>query len=107
MPPSALARLADLVGILPEYLDQSGTETRVTSDRTRIAILGALGFDAHDERACEAALARLAEEDRNAPLDPVAVVGEGPVILGVRSPESFRSAPFEVVLTLEDGETRL
>ncbi|MFL5379993.1 MAG: 4-alpha-glucanotransferase [Myxococcales bacterium] len=106
MPPSALARLADLVGILPEYLDQSGTETRVTSDRTRVAILGALGIDAHDEAACEAELARLAEEDRKTPLDPVAVAGEGPIIVGVRSPESFRDAPFELLLTLEEGETR-
>ena len=96
MPPSALERLADRVGILPEYLDQSGTETRVTSDRTRVAILGALGIDAADEAACEAELARIAEEDRKTPLDPVAVVGEGPIIVGVRSPESFRDAAFEL-----------
>ncbi|HZX64100.1 MAG TPA: 4-alpha-glucanotransferase, partial [Myxococcales bacterium] len=100
------ARLADLVGILPEYLDQSGTETRVTSDRTRVAILGALGIDAHDGKACEAELARLAEEDRKTPLEAVAVVGEGPIIVSVRSPESFRDAPFELLLTLEEGETR-
>ena len=106
MPPSPLERLADRVGILPEYLDQSGTETRVTSDRTRVAILGALGIDARDEAACEAALARLAEEDRRTPLDPVAVVGDGPIIASVRPVESFRDAPFELLLTLEEGETR-
>jgi 4-alpha-glucanotransferase len=106
MSASALSRLAEQAGILPEYLDQSGTETRVTSDRTRIAILGALGIDATTEAACEAELGRRAEEERKAPIGPVAVVPEGVTILTVRSPESFRDAPFELLLTVENGETR-
>src|SRR5256885_3926702 len=107
MSASALSRLAEQAGILPEYLDQSGTETRATSDRTRIAILAALGIDAGSEAACEAELARRAERERKTPLAPVAVVPEGVVILPVRSPESFRDAPFELELTSESGETRI
>jgi 4-alpha-glucanotransferase len=105
MSASALRRLADQVGILPEYLDQSGTETRVTSDRTRIAILRALGIDASSEAACEAELARRAEQERRTPIAPVAVVPEGVAIVFVRSPGIFRGAAYELVLAREDGES--
>ena len=106
MSASALSRLAEQAGILPEYLDQSGTETRITSDRTRIAILQALGIDASSEAACEAELARRAEQERKTPLAPVAVVPEGATPLLVSSPDIFRDVPYELVLALESGETR-
>ena len=106
MSASALSRLAEQAGILPEYLDQSGTETRITSDRTRIAILRALGIDASSEAACEAELARRAEQERKTPLAPVAVVPEGATPLLVSSPDIFRDVPYELVLALESGETR-
>jgi 4-alpha-glucanotransferase len=106
MSASALSRLAEQAGILPEYLDQSGTETRVTTDRTRIAILQALGIDASSEAACEAELARRAERERKTPLPPVAVVPEGVAIVSAQSPENHRDAPYELVLALESGETR-
>jgi len=106
MSASALSRLAEQAGILPEYLDQSGTETRITSDRTRIAILQALGIDASSEAACEAELARRAERERKRPLAPVAVVPEGATPLLVSSPDIFRDVPYELVLALESGETR-
>src|SRR3954469_25827186 len=105
MSASALSRLAEQAGILPEYLDQSGTETRVTSARTRIAILRALGIDARSEAACDAELARRGERERKRPLAPVGVVPEGATPLLVSSPDIFRDAPYELVLALESGET--
>ena len=42
MSDSALRTLADRLGILSEYVDQTGRETRVTSDETRVAILAAM-----------------------------------------------------------------
>ena len=106
MAASALSRLAAETGILPEYVDQSGTETRVTSDRTRIALLKALGIDASSEEACEAELARRAEHARKAPIESVAVVPEGVGLLSVRAPDAFRDVAYELSLTLEGGETR-
>jgi len=106
MAASALARLAAETGILPEYVDQSGTETRVTSDRTRIALLKALGIDASSEEACEAELARRAERAGKTPIEPVAVVPEGVALLSVRCPDAFRDASYELSLTLEGGETQ-
>ena len=44
----ALYRLAEHVGILPEYLDLTGVVRRAP-DETRIAILAAMGFPASTE----------------------------------------------------------
>ena len=40
-PPSPLRELADYMHIVPEYVDQTGSEVRVTSDDTRRALLSA------------------------------------------------------------------
>lgn len=62
-PRPALRALADAVGIVPEYLDQTGKEVRRTTDETRVRLLAALGMDVSDEaRAAEALRARRAAE---------------------------------------------
>lgn len=70
----ALRALADRVGIVSEYLDQSGTETRVTSDETRVALLAAMGLPAATESDAAGSLHMLAERERARLLPPARVV---------------------------------
>jgi 4-alpha-glucanotransferase len=70
----ALRRLADRMGIVPGYVDQSGSERRETSDETRVALLRAMGYDAATEERAEAALARLERDDAGRLLGPARVV---------------------------------
>jgi 4-alpha-glucanotransferase len=71
---SPLERLAATVGILPEYVDQTGTETRVTSDETRIDILALMGIDASTSNRAQEALEVLEARARSRLLAPVRVV---------------------------------
>src|SRR5918996_6097307 len=70
---SAVRALADHLGIIAEYVDQTGKERRATSDRTRVALLAAMRFDASSERAAANALAGLRERDRERLLPSVQV----------------------------------
>ena len=112
---SALARLADQVGIVREYLDQTGKETRVTSDETRAALLGAMGIEAvADDAAARQALAQREAEDagRAIPAVRVLVAGDEKGMRAARAatlPDDWpASSPVEALLevTGEDGETR-
>jgi 4-alpha-glucanotransferase len=81
--PSALRRLAETVGIVNAYLDQTGREKRVTTDETRVALLTAIGFDASsDERAAES-LAALRRAERGEVLSPVRVVRQSDPEMGI------------------------
>lgn len=103
---SALRRLAELVGIVPEYLDQTGTERRETTDATRIAILRALGVDAStDERAAAALHAWESElaAERIAPVRVVEVGSHEADRVVIRSPER---TTWELTLRTEAGEER-
>jgi 4-alpha-glucanotransferase len=73
-PQSALRRLALRAGIVPEYVDQTGHETRVTSDDTRVALLAAMGIDASTESAASQALRLLDAEEHDEVVPPVRVV---------------------------------
>src|SRR5918996_5760981 len=69
-----LRALADDLGIIRGYQDQTGKEWRETSDETRVLLIAAMGFDASTEEAAEAALKQLHHEARRHALDPVRVV---------------------------------
>ena len=56
---SPLQRLADAVGIVPKYLDQTGKEWRETSAESTIALLAAMGIDASTDAAAYKALRAL------------------------------------------------
>ncbi len=71
---SAVERLADAIGIVPKYLDQTGTEWRETPAGSRIALLAAMGIDASSDAASERALRALRLEERRELLAPVRVV---------------------------------
>ena len=106
----ALHRLAERVGILPEYVDQTGTEVRRASDETRVAFLRAMGFDASTESGIRDALERLDERDRSRILAPVRVCvlerGE-PARTELRLPEAAgRTVAWQARLRLEEGEPR-
>ena len=74
----ALRRLADVVGIVPEYLDQTGKERRVTTDETRIALLAAMGVDASTPARAAEALDALRRQARAQLLEPVRVLEREP-----------------------------
>ena len=77
----ALRALADRVGILAEYVDQTGKERRSTSDRTRVAMLAAMGYDASTEEAAKRTLSVLREREERQLLSPVRVTtdAEAPI----------------------------
>lgn len=106
-PPSALGRLASRAGIIPEYIDQTGTETRVTTDDTRRLLLGAMGIDASTDASALAALAALRDAERGEIIAPVRVMAAGDGkgrTLTVRPPSSrSKSGPWRLEIDEESG----
>ena len=107
---SALRRLSDAVGIIPKYLDQTGTEWREATSESRVALLSAMGIDASSEHAAEAALRALRGEQRRELLAPVRVVTLSDDTAARHVSIRLASAPnanarFSVELGLEGGET--
>ena len=94
MPVSALRTLADRLGILSEYVDQTGRETRVTLDETRVALIAAMGFDASTEEHAESALDLLDANALERTLEPVRVMVHD---------SAFTLPSPGAVLTLEKG----
>ena len=68
-----LRELAERAGIIPEYVDQSGRETRRTSDDTRVRLLGALGIDASSDSGIRDGLERFREMELR-PMQSVRVI---------------------------------
>lgn len=72
---SPLRELADRYGIVADYRDQTGKETRVTTDETRVALLKAMGIDASGDAAVRRAIEEAGEAERRDLIAPVVVVG--------------------------------
>ncbi len=103
---TALRALADRLGITEEYVDQTGKERRVTSDRTRAALLTAMGYHVSDEAAATQALAELRANEREQLLPPVRVTTdpETPVTATLRDGWPSRIS-WELELEDEQGQT--
>jgi 4-alpha-glucanotransferase len=103
---TALRALADRLGITEEYLDQTGKERRVTSDRTRAALLTAMGYDVSDEAAATQVLAELRAHEREQLLPPVRVTTDPktPVTATLRDGWPSRIS-WELELVDEQGQT--
>src|SRR3954468_15322487 len=108
---SALRELADRVGIIPEYLDQTGQETRVTSDETRRILLHAMGMDASNDDAAQQSLDALLAGERSSLIDPVRVVERDVPdarCIAVRAPATRASSgPWRMEINLESGDRRV
>ncbi len=105
-PPSALDQLAFAVGIIPSYIDQSGKEKRVTSAKTKVAILAAMGIDASTQESTAGALRELRAHARRELLAPTRVVEFDDascheVALNLRA--SGVAARWEAEVVAEDG----
>jgi len=68
-----LRRLADRLGIVDAYLDQSGSELRRTSNATRERLLAAMGYDASTEDRARDVLRALWRAKRRQCISPVRV----------------------------------
>ena len=104
-----LQRLADRVGILPEYLDQTGHEVRTTSDSTRIALLRSMRLDGSSDAAARVALRELDAGKLTSLLEPVRVRvrgSRGVSRVRLRAPRGMRSqVAWSATLITESGET--
>ena len=103
LPDAALQELAELYGVSTDYWDWQGTLTAVRPEVV-VAVLAALGVDAHSPDRIAAAIA----ERRDAPwrrlLPPVVVATQGqpsPIIVHVAA-----GHPARLAVQLEDGGTR-
>ena len=99
--------LADRVGIFEEYVDQTGRERRVTSDRTRVALLEAMGFPVSDDETAREALDALREREREQLLPPVRVTTDASAPIAVAVPPGWPSrVEWEMELEDEQGDVR-
>ena len=104
-------RLAEAVGIISTYLDQTGTEWRQCTPESRAAIFAAMGIEASTEAGAEAALRVMRQAERAELIAPVLVVGRDDDT-ATRHVEARLASPpngearWRLTLTLEDGETR-
>src|SRR3954468_1541505 len=71
---SALHQLAEDLGIVPEYYDQTVREKRITSDETRCDLLATMGIDTSSEESIVAELARIRAMERRRLVAPVRVL---------------------------------
>jgi 4-alpha-glucanotransferase len=104
-PRPVLYELAERFGIMSEYVDQTGTTVRTTSDDTREALLAAMGVDASSAERARAALAELDACEAEQLLSPVRVVRDRQPDrrrLAVRLPDAWRDAPLDWSLEVRE-----
>ena len=96
------------MGIIDEYVDQTGKETRRTSDRTRVAILAAMGIDAANDAKARRSLAMLDAEEESGMIAPTTVVAVDDRSPGmrVRVGAGVRSVEWSYTVTDEHGHAR-
>ena len=107
-PRPTLRELADRLGIISEYVDQTGHHLRRTSDSTRESLLSIMGFDAPTEDAARGWLDELDHETSETILDPVRVVErDDPTVsrVRVRVPRDAGEATVELTLEEEAGHS--
>jgi 4-alpha-glucanotransferase len=101
---SALRALADRVGIIAEYVDQTGRERRATSDRTRAALLHAMGYGASSETEAKETLSALRERESGQLLPPVCVTTDPAAPIAFSLPRGWPSrVEWELELENEGG----
>src|SRR5690242_14886583 len=90
---SALRRLSDAVGIIPKYLDQTGTEWRETTTESRVALLAAMGIQASTASEADRALRALRAAERRELVAPVRVIARSDDTATRHVPVRLASAP--------------
>ena len=103
---SPIRRLAQLHGIADSYLDFRARPKQVTPE-SQVAILAALGVEAGDDTAAEAAIHEHETRRWTGFVPPVAVFGEGkPMSVPIAVPVDLAAKKVDWSVTLEDGEPR-
>lgn len=101
---AALRALADDVGIIAEYVDQTGKERRRTSDDTRVALLAALGFPYADDAGAARQLRERRAQRAASPLDAVRVSADASSPFDARLPAGWSPrVDWELELIDESG----
>ncbi len=103
---SALRELSARMGIIDEYVDQTGKETRRTSDATRVALLRVMGLEAANDAAARRSLQRLDDEERAGLVAPAAVVRTDDRVAGLRARVSDDARSIEWSMTVTDEHGR-
>jgi 4-alpha-glucanotransferase len=104
----ALRELAERMGIVPGYLDQTQSQWRVTSDETRRDLLGAMGLNVSSERAIHDSLNAVREEETADGVAAVTVIEHGQRLeLDRLLRTAAASGSWQVALTLEQGDRQV
>jgi 4-alpha-glucanotransferase len=103
-----LRQLARRLGIIDAYVDQTGRETRRTSDETRRALLAAMGFEVATDADAAEALAELRADARREHIERAHVVTVNELArdrLAVRPPASRAGdGRWHMQIELESGQ---
>lgn len=100
----AIRALADHLGIIAEYVDQTGREQRATTDRTRVALLAAMGYEASSEERADETLRELRYREREQVVPPVRVTSDATAPVMCALPRGWTSrVEWELELADEAG----